>query len=146
MESFNNNEFVCWNNNFCGAELDYIASDFTVKPWPGQSLNNQIKKCFLCQKDTDGTSKPFASFENKDKMFVFLKERWKDKVLGTGANGINNNSESMLKGWWRYWNNNMSDNQYETWKQNNDAQYKSYLLKVEDALKIANNPSLGLLT
>ena len=137
LNSFNSNgnEFVCWNNNYSGARLNYGPNN---SAWPGDKLTAQLKKEFLCQIDTQGESQPYASFENIQNMCKFLEYRW-----GVKSPSINNSPASMVEGYVRYWNSNLTINEYNVLKNNNIDDYNELYSTVEKALEIANNPTIG---
>jgi hypothetical protein len=78
-ESFNGTYFNCFNNNFCGAKLDY--------KWP-TGLSNYFSKEYLCLQDSNGNSAPNATFKTKEDMYKFLGAKW-GKENGYSITDIN---------------------------------------------------------
>jgi hypothetical protein len=135
LNSYTSNEFVCWNNNYSGARLNYGPNNSS---WPGDKLTGQLKKEFLCQIDGQGESQPYACFDSIQNMCKFLEYRW-----GAKSPQINNTPSSMVEAYTRYWNNNLTINEYNALKTNNVESYNELYNIVEKALEIANNPTIG---
>jgi hypothetical protein len=135
LNSYNSNEFVCWNNNYSGTRLNYGPNN---SAWPGDKLTGQLKKEFLCQIDGQGESQPYACFDTIQNMCKFLEYRW-----GAKSPQINNTPSSMVEAYTRYWNNNLTINEYNALKNNNVESYNELYKIVEAALEIANNPTIG---
>ena len=135
LNSYTSNEFVCWNNNYSGTRLNYGPNN---SAWPGDKLTGQLKKEFLCQIDGLGESQPYACFDGIQNMCKFLEYRW-----GAKSPQINNTPASMVEAYVRYWNNNLTINEYNSLKTNNVESYNELYNIVEKALEIANNPTIG---
>lgn len=135
LNSYNGSEFVCWNNNYSGARLNYGPNN---SAWPGDKLTAQLKKEFLCQIDNVGESQPYACFSDISNMCKFLEYRW-----GSKSPQINNTPASMAEGYIRYWNNNLTINEFNALKTNDPEGYATLLGNIEKALEIANNPTIG---
>lgn len=135
INSYNGNEFVCWNNNYAGARLNYGVNNGA---WPGDKLTAELKKEFICRIDSLGDSQPYACFNDISNMCKFLEYRF-----GPKSPQINNSVPSMVEGYVRYWNNNLTINEFNTLKNNDTDAYNQIYNLVEKALEIANNPTIG---
>jgi len=124
LQSYQGNDFVCWNNNYCGAVLNYN--------WPG-GLKNYFTKEYLCQKGSNGVSSPFAIFETDEKMYKFLEAKW-----GPVSGNVSISAENILENWFRKFNHSTwTIAEFNDFKTNNDITYKNYLASVESAMTLA---------
>jgi len=81
LESFDGTYYNCFNNNFCGVELNY--------QWPPGFLkyfNNQ----YICLQATNGNAIPYATFKTKNEMFKFLGAKWGRENFPLTAENITN--------------------------------------------------------
>jgi hypothetical protein len=123
IESFKNNQFVAWNNNYAGAKLNYV--------WPGD-LRKYFNQNYLCSKQTDGTYAPYATFDNIDNVSKLLNDYW------SKYSGVSVSAENLAKLWITKWNKKkMSNSDFESFKKNNDGIYKDIVNKINDGIDLA---------
>jgi hypothetical protein len=120
-----NKQFNCWNNNFCGAQLNIN--------WRGASPNF-FKKEYLCLYLNNGQSIPFATFEDTKQMFSFL-----DTIWAPLSSVVKQTPENLFELWKKNFNQNniMTLQDFITYKNNNPVEYQSYIAKVTEAIRLA---------
>ena len=123
IESFKNNQFVAWNNNYAGAKLNYV--------WPGD-LRKYFNQNYLCSKQTDGTYAPYATFDNIDNVSKLLNDYW------SKYSGVSVSAENLAKLWITKWNKKkMSNSDFESFKKNNNDIYKDIVNTINDGIDLA---------
>lgn len=125
--SLKNNQLICFNNNFCGAQL--------TLDW-GINLNNTIKNEYLCL--NLGQDKPYAIFETKEKMVEFTILRWQNFVARTEIN----TSENIFKSWFMYWNGLRGESDYQKFIQTRPADALNFKSLIDSGLNLAKTLKL----
>lgn len=129
LESYQNNQFICWNNNYGGATLDYV--------WSG-NLSTFFNKEYICQSNANGIELPFAVFSSPENHFKFLGARW--TPIATGINSLT--PENLTKAWITKWSRMVTPSQYNSYIANQSVEYNNLLDKVRQAVTMAS--ALGL--
>jgi hypothetical protein len=123
IESFENNQFVTWNNNYAGVKLNYV--------WPGD-LRNYFNQDYLCRQK-DGDFVPYATFDNIDNVSKLLDNYW------SKYSGVSVSAENLAKLWITKWNKKkMSNSDFESFKKNNDESYKDIVKMVQEGIVLAD--------
>jgi hypothetical protein len=100
--SFTNNQFVSFNNNFCGAQLKIN--------W-GTNANAILNKEFLCL-ISGSQNIPYATFQSKEKMVDFVKIRWNNFLSKIDLSTPESKVDSAAKAWILYWNTDPKDDKF----------------------------------
>jgi hypothetical protein len=123
IESFKNNQFIAWNNNYAGVKLNYV--------WPGD-LRKYFNQNYLCSKQIDNTYVPYATFDNIDNVSKLLNDYW------SKYSGVSVSAENLAKLWITKWNKKkMSNSDFESFKKNNDDIYKDIVNTINDGIDLA---------
>jgi hypothetical protein len=123
IESFENNQFVTWNNNYAGVKLNYV--------WPGD-LRNYFNQDYLCRQK-DGDFVPYATFDNIDNVSKLLDNYW------SKYSRVSVSAENLAKLWITKWNKKkMSNSDFESFKKNNDESYKDIVKMVQEGIVLAD--------
>jgi hypothetical protein len=125
LESYQNNQFVCWNHNYGGATLDYV--------WAG-NLSTFFNKEYVCQTNANGLELPFAVFSSPENHFKFLGARW--TPIATGINSLT--PENLTKAWITKWSRMVTPSQYNSYITNQSVEYNNLLDKVRQAITLAS--------
>ena len=123
IESFKNNQFIAWNNNYAGVKLNYV--------WPGD-LRKYFNQNYLCSKQIDGTYAPYATFDNVDDVCKLLNDYWAKK------SGFSVSADNLAKAWITMWNKKkMSDADFNSFKVNNIDSYNQIVKKINEGIDLA---------
>jgi hypothetical protein len=134
MESYVQNEFKTYNNNFAGIKLDY--------KWPG-NMSSFFNNEYISRIDGNGLPYPYATFEDKQKVFDMLIAKW-----GPRSNTFTIEPESITKTWITQWSalspykKSMTDDEFENYKQTNQTQYQQILKRITDGIELAKTLNL----
>lgn len=134
MESFNNNQFTTFNNNYGGAKLNYA--------WPG-NLGNFFNKEYLTRLDANGKSNPYATFTTPENSISMIVSKW-----GPRSNTFTLDPVSISKTWIKNWSGlfaygkSMTDKQFDDFITTNPDLYQNILNRVTLAIDLAK--TLGL--
>lgn len=134
MESFNQNEFKTYNNNFAGVKLDYT--------WPG-NMSSFFNKEYISRLDNVGLPHPYAIFQDKQDVFNMLVAKW-----GPRSNTFTIEPESITKAWITQWaalspyKKSMTDDEFENYKNTNKLQYNEILNRVKTAIDLSKTLKL----
>jgi hypothetical protein len=132
IESYTDNQFITFNNNFVGAKLNYN--------WPGELPKFFTPNSYLCVMAKDGYSYPYAEFSDINNVYRLLMAKW-----GPVASEYKPTAESISEGWIRRWNKStMGDGDFAQFKVDKKVEYDNIVYKVTEAINIAK--TLGLLT
>lgn len=136
MESYNNNQFTTYNNNFAGAKLNYS--------YPG-SLSGFFKNEYVSRIDSnDGFPYPYAVFDSPQDAINMLIAKWSPR-----STTFTLNKESIAKAWITNWSGlfaygkRMSDSEYSSFITKNPNIYAEILNRINSGLDLAKN--LGLI-
>jgi hypothetical protein len=127
IESFKNNQFVTWNNNYAGVKLNYV--------WPGD-LRNYFNQDYLCIQN-NGDYVPYATFDNIDNLCKLLDNYW------SPVSGFSVSADNLAKAWITKWNKKkMSNSDFESFKKNNTQSYNDIVKKIEEGIILADTLKL----
>lgn len=127
LESYNGTQFKTYNENFAGVTLE--------KNYTPSLVNTFFETCYSCQNQTDGTSKPYAVF-NENKFFSFM-----DSYLDKKIKNNELTKESFVEFYFNKWIQNSTNEQaFDTFK--TTQEYTNLLNEVEKALLLAKNNGL----
>ena len=122
IESFKDNQFVTWNNNYAGVKLNYV--------WPGD-LRKYFNQDYLCIQN-NGDYVPYATFDNIDNVCKLLDNYWRE------YSGVSVSAENLAKLWITKWNKKkMSNSDFESFKKNNNDIYKDIVNTINDGIDLA---------
>ena len=134
LESYGDNSFTTFNNNYCGAKLNY--------EWPG-SLSNFFNNDYLSRKDSNGYTYPYATFTDNKDMYNMLIAKW-----GPRSNTFVLTPKSLADTWIKQWaglfayGKTMTDAQFNTFINTNNEVYQNIIFRVNESLELAK--TLGL--
>jgi hypothetical protein len=132
LESFKDNQFYTFNNNFAGVKLNY--------DWPGELPKFFTPNKYLCVLSKDGYSYPYAEFSDINNVYKLLGAKW-----GPVSSLSTMDAESLTESWVRRWNKGtMGIPDFEKFKTDKKTEYDNLIYKVTEAMKLAT--TLGLLT
>ena len=131
MYSFSNSQFSSFNNNFCGASLDY--------QWTG-SLSDFLKKEYLCVATKNNENIPYATFNSVENCLNLVVAKW--QPLSRTLTSI---PENILKEWFTSWSRTkLSNSDFTSFVTNNQTSYDDKLVMVNKAIALATNSGLLL--
>ena len=123
LESFKDNQFVTWNNNYAGVKLNYV--------WPGD-LRNYFNQDYLCIQN-NGDYVPYATFDNIDNVCKLLDNYW------SPSSKVSVSADNLAKAWITKWNKKkMSDSDFESFKKNNTQSYNDIVKKIDEGIILAD--------
>ena len=129
MYSFGNSQFSSFNNNFCGASLDYH--------WTG-SLSDFLKREYLCVTTKNNQNIPYATFSNIDNCLSLVVAKWQPL-----SRTLTLNPENILKSWFTSWSRTkLSNSDFDSFVTNNQTAYNDKLVMVNNAIALATNSGL----
>jgi hypothetical protein len=134
-QSYSKDSFICYNYNYCGllaGTLKQNTSNAELKKFGG-NLANFIEKKYLCIQNSNGSSLPFATFESESQMYQFLKAKWDSNIYTSSTDVL----DDIAKNYYKYWNKNLTENEWLNFKNNNVDIYNSLVSFVKESEQIA---------
>jgi hypothetical protein len=136
MESYNNNQFTTYNNNFGGAKLNYSYAG---------NLSNFFKNEYIGRlNNSNGKPYPYAVFNSYQDMIGMLIAKWSPR-----STTFTLNTDSIAKAWLTNWaalfayGKRMTDDEYSSYISRNPYTYKYIINRINEGLDLAKK--LGLI-
>ena len=127
LESYRGQFFNCYNNNFSGIRLN---TDYNKT-----MTDTYFKNCYSCQKQSDGTTIPYAVFTGDD-YFKFMLYYLQNKLINFLVT-----KESISEFYFKKWIQTViTDESYTTFK--NTTQYTNFEKEIENAINLAKSNNL----
>jgi hypothetical protein len=127
LESYRGQFFNCYNNNFSGIRLN--------TEYNKTMTDTYFKNCYSCQKQSDGTTIPYAVFTGDD-YFKFMLDYLQNKL-----NNFSDTKESISEFYFKKWIQTViTDDSYTTFK--DTTQYTNFEKEIENAINLAISNNL----